>query len=135
MKKNNINVILIILLTFLFSCKFSAEKKIVGTWKLEEIETNQEIKPNELDNFNKAKQEIKSSTMLIFKDDHSYKAIIWGDTINGFWDIDKDKMQLKISNALNGDTTETLIKEISSKKIILTEQNEGVTSTLIFIKI
>jgi len=128
-------ILTIIFLALLFSCKLSPEKKIVGTWKLDEIETNQKINAQELDNFNKAKQEIKTSTMLIFKDDHSYKAIIWGDTVNGFWDIDRKNMQLKISNAQNGDTVKTLITSISSKKIVLTEESDSITSTLIFIKI
>lgn len=124
----------VIIIFILVSCQQSPDKILVGTWKLDSIETNQIIPPDELNNFNKAKNEIEASTFLIFKDDFSYKASIWGDTANGFWQVDENKMILNISDAKTGDTASTYIKNLSSKKIILEETSDGITSTLIFIK-
>jgi len=122
-------------MSFVFiSCKQSPEKILVGTWKLDSIETNQIIPDDQLADFNKAKEEIKSSTYLVFNDDFSYKASIWGDTANGFWNVDVTNMILKISDAKTGDTATTFIKEISSKKIVLEETSEEITSILTFTK-
>ncbi len=128
-------IIIFILFSCLCACQSRPEDIIVGAWQLDEIETNQQIEDKDLENFNKAKKEIKASTKLVFKEDYSYKAIIWGDTVNGFWEIDEKNNLLVISNAMTGDTARTKIKEISNSLIILMEEQEGITSVLRFIKI
>jgi hypothetical protein len=127
-------IVFTLILIVLISCQNNPEKILIGTWKLDSIETNQVIPPDELTNFNKAKQEIKASTFLTFYNDFSYKASIWGDTANGFWLVDNENMILKISDAKTGDTASTFIKDISSKKIMLQETSEGITSILTFVK-
>jgi len=127
-------ILIVIFFLFLAACQQSPEKILVGTWKLDSIETNQIIPQDQLADFNKAKEEIKASTFLIFKDDYSYKASIWGDTASGFWKVDNENMILKISDAKTGDTATTIIKEISSKKVVLQETSDEITSVLTFTK-
>lgn len=130
----NKKITLIILIAiFFFSCNEKPEKILIGTWKLDSIYTNQLIPESESESYKKAIKEIKISTFLTFDTGSVYVASIWGDTTNGFWQVDENLI-LSITDANTGDTAETLIKNLTSKKIELEETSEGITSTLIFIK-
>ncbi len=115
---------------FLFACSDLDEQDLVGYWTLHSVKTNQQI--TNKDHYSAAMDQLIRTTAIQFNADHSFGGSIWGDTSFGYWSIKNDSLIVDdISNKLK---FSVLIKELSSKKLILQEEADSVIEILTFAK-
>jgi ligand-binding sensor domain-containing protein len=127
--------LVIFISVFLFSCKPSAEKQMIGTWKLNRVQSNQVIPERDVELYNKAIEKILVSTILTFNEDFSYKGSIWGDTTSGIWSIEPSQMILTISDSQTGEKVNIYVSNLNAQSFEIHETSEGITSVLTFTKI
>ena len=126
------SLIIFILLFFIISSCTNPEDEIIGEWKLNLVRTNQKISNKK--NYSKAIEQLKNSTSITFKKDKTFKAVIWGDTLSGIWNMEQNGKILSIFDKISNKKTNTSIKKINNKEIVLVEKQDSIVMELTFVK-
>lgn len=127
MKNTFIFLLLIVLIS---ACTGSREEQIIGFWRLEKVNTNQQI--SNKNEYKSAMVQLIKTTSIQFNKDYTFGATIWNDTSYGSWQIIGDT--LFISDQSNKTNFGVRINELSRKKLVLQEAQDSVIEMLTFSK-
>lgn len=122
--------IFLLLIVFITACSSSKDEQIIGFWKLEKVNTNQQI--TNKNEYKSAMVQLIRTTSIQFNKDFTFGATIWNDTSYGSWQIIGDT--LFISDESNKTNFGVRINELSHRKLVLQEAQDSVIEMLTFSK-
>lgn len=120
--------IFLFLILIFVSCSEDEDVSIIGTWKLEKVNTNQQIE--NYDQYSSAMNQLIKTTSIQINEDHSFGGTIWGDTSFGYWTVKKDS--LIVEDLSNSNKFSVYIKELTPTTLVLQEQADTVIEILTF---
>ena len=129
--KNSLKILILII--FIISSCTNPEDEIIGKWKLSLVRTNQKISNPK--NYSKAIEQVKNKTFITFKKNKTFKAIIWGDTLSGIWNLEQNGKILSIFDEISNKKINTSIKKINNNEIVLVEKQDSIVMELTFTKL
>lgn len=133
MKKIQFSIIIIFLISFLFSCGQKPDEMIVGEWKIAEISSTNEI-PEELKEAHKQSlDEMKESYLLVIKADSTFEHTISETTNVGKWNLSPDAKVLTLTYD-NGVNEISNIIELSDMKLVTSVEFNDSKNTITFEK-
>ncbi len=133
--KRFVNYVLIMLFVgIIASCSESPSKMIIGTWKIDNIETTEEIPEEHKEMYKKMMDEMKKSSSFTFNEDGTLETKISEKNTTGKWSLNDDGKTLTVEED-NGKTNTSTIQEISSSKIVFTDESDkGAKTTITLVK-
>jgi len=133
MKKLNYIIAFFAIFAIISGCSNDPSKTIVGSWKLTEIKTTEQIADDQKEMYNKMMDEIKATSSFVFKEDNTIETKFAEQVSKGTWEVSKDGKTLTIKDE-KGNTSKATIKELTSTKFSFEEEKNGVVTTLVLEK-
>jgi hypothetical protein len=130
-KMNKILLFFCIAILFLnISCNSSKHKEadIIGNWKIENIELDQPLKPNEKPNFDLFLSQIRESAYFNFKNDHSYESF-FNEMSKGTWNLSNKGKDL-VTKPDDADADTVQIEKLNGTTFIIISESEGVKTKI-----
>ncbi len=115
---------LLILVGLIVSCSQAPEKMIIGTWKITDIKTNENLTPKEKE----IMDETKATSSFKFNEDKTLESKFGTDPSIGKWSISADGKTLTIEERRKAN--KSIIKQLSSSKFIFEQEQNGVITTV-----
>lgn len=135
MKKSLIFLILAVLITIFSACSPDPNQLILGEWKVDNIESNQVIEPDQKEMFDKMMEEMKQNTTFVFKNDGVVESIFGDQVTKGKWSItEKDGKLILTNEEVGGQTTTSELLELTDKKMVFKEEENEVFTTITLVK-
>ena len=116
--------------TILFSCSRSIEKKIAGTWKVEDVkfDTKLSLSPAQLENSRASAKEVSYELL----EDYSAKVHVGKTVLEGTWTY--REAEAGIYMAFKGSSDTVLLGRLEQEKLINIATRPEITITTIFTK-
>lgn len=125
-----IKYIFLVLTLLVVSCN-EGDISLVGYWKLDKVNTNQNIA--NYDEYSLAMKQLIRTTSIQFNKDHTFGGTIWGDTSFGYWLVKKDS--LIVEDISNKNEFSVFIQKLTPTTLVLKEQADSVVEVLTFVKV
>ena len=126
----NIALIIILTSTLLLSCSKSVEKKIAGTWKVEDVkfETAKQIAPDKLESSKESAKAVKYELL----EDKTAKIHVGSTTLEGNWTF--KEAESGVYMVFKGSFDTVLIGRYADNKLINEANRPDIKIITIFIK-
>jgi hypothetical protein len=125
------SLIIVACIIFFVSCSSDPNKLIVGTWRITDVKSTQEVKPEDKKAYDEAMDKMKASTTYNFKSDGTVEEKVNDQSNILKWSITKDGKTLEIRQ-LKGDDNSVIkenIKELTASKFVWEISSSEVTLT------
>ena len=131
--KKILNVLVAIASVVCFSsCSQTPQEMLVGTWKIDQIETDQEIPDDQKEFYDKMMEDLKNNSSFTFNADGTMLTKVEDQENKGEWKISEDGTTLTVKES--GRETSSTIKELTSEKLTFTDEENGVKTSLTLVK-
>jgi hypothetical protein len=122
-----------LILFFIFSCGKEKSSDIVGTWKISEVSSSNEIPADLKADVEESLKEMKESYLLVIKPDSTFEHTISGSTSKGRWNLSPDSKKLTLTYE-DGKTEVSNIAELTSTKMVTSVEINDAKNTISFEK-
>ena len=133
MKNLGITTILLLLAIFISSCSQKPSEMIIGEWKIVDLQTDEEIPAEMLEIHKQTIEDMKASSLLVFKPDSTFDYTISETTTSGKWTVGEDGKKLTMIYE-EGNQEVSDINELTEKRLSVTIEINGSNRTNIFEK-